>query len=41
MLIIITIFSEDNHDRVLVLRYLEHWVCELLTNRHHRSSVCD
>ena len=25
---------------VLVLRYLESLVCELLTNRHHHSSVC-
>ena len=32
--------SKKNHARVLVLRYLELLVCELLTNRHHRSSVC-
>jgi len=26
--------------RILVLRQQEPWVCELLTNRHHRSCNC-
>jgi len=32
--------GKKNHAVALSLRYLEPLVCELLTNRHHRSSVC-
>ena len=31
---------KKNHAVVLVLRHQELWVCELLTNRHHRSCLC-
>jgi len=32
--------EKKNHAHVLVLRYLESWACELLTNRHRHPSVC-
>ena len=34
-------FAEKNHAAVLVLRHQELWACELLTNRHRRSCLCD
>ena len=34
-------FAEKNHAVVLVLRQQELWACELLTNRHRRSCLCD
>ena len=32
---------KKNHAVILVLRHQELWVCELLTNRHHRSCLCN